>query len=745
MKNLVLMRGIAGCGKSTFLKNNNLEKYTISADSIRLLVQSPIQMPDGTDGISQFNDNYVWKLIMELVEKRMERGEFIIIDATHSRTQDYKKYKNLTDKYKYRVYALDFTDIPLEEVKRRNKNREEYKFVPEDVLEKMNARFEVLEPQSFVTVIKPEDFNETFKTKITDLSNYKKIHHIGDIHGCNTVLQEYLKNGIDPNEFYIFVGDYIDRGIENGEVMNFLKSIINMPNVVMLEGNHEIHLKNWGYSNETETRYASKEFMHKTVHQLVNAGFTKKDARMFYRKLYPCLYYKFHDKNVIVTHAGISKMPENIAFIACHEMIRGVGMYDDMNIVNNAFMKHSPNDTYQVHGHRNKLLDPIQINDRCFNLNHEIESGGNLRCLTLDSTGFTPIEIKNTVFKVYEKRTELPLNKSYNEIINLLNSNNNINKRALSDNVISYNFTSSVFRNNKWNSQTIKARGLFINLSTLEIVSRSYEKFFNVDQRNIPEVQLSQLIKNLQFPVKFYLKYNGFLGIIGYNSEFDKLFISSKSYDAKEYSNNAGNYALTFEEIFNDSVTEEKREFLKNYNKINNTSAIFEVIHPEKDPHIIEYSKPKIILLDLVRRTFEYEKLPYDEVQKLGNELGIEVKELCYTVDNIEDFLELYNEVNSENYKYNNEYVEGFVIEDATGFMTKTKGHFYNTWKNLRGAFDIVLKNGKPHESKLYTAFDNYFYGWCRQKMLNNELPSKTSIIDARNMYFEEKGIEIND
>lgn len=46
MRNLVILRGAPGCGKSTWIKNNNLENYTLSADSIRLFIQSPVPTLD---------------------------------------------------------------------------------------------------------------------------------------------------------------------------------------------------------------------------------------------------------------------------------------------------------------------------------------------------------------------------------------------------------------------------------------------------------------------------------------------------------------------------------------------------------------------------------------------------------------------------------------------------------------------------------------------------------------------------
>lgn len=41
MRILLLMRGVPGSGKSTFIKQHNLEQYTLSADALRLLYSAP--------------------------------------------------------------------------------------------------------------------------------------------------------------------------------------------------------------------------------------------------------------------------------------------------------------------------------------------------------------------------------------------------------------------------------------------------------------------------------------------------------------------------------------------------------------------------------------------------------------------------------------------------------------------------------------------------------------------------------
>jgi len=193
MRILLLLRGSAGCGKSTWIEKNGLKSYTLSVDDIRLLCQSPIMRLDGREEISQSNDGIAWKVLFNLLETRMKKGEFTVVDATNSKTSEINRYKQMCDTYRYRIYCVDFTDIPIEEVKRRNANRVPLKRVPEEVIDKMYSRFATQKIPSGVKIIKPDEL-DTIWMKMIDLSEYEKIHHIGDIHGCNTVLQKYLSD-----------------------------------------------------------------------------------------------------------------------------------------------------------------------------------------------------------------------------------------------------------------------------------------------------------------------------------------------------------------------------------------------------------------------------------------------------------------------------------------------------------------------------------------------------------------------
>ena len=133
MRTLLLLRGTMGAGKSTFIEQNNLQPFTLSADQIRLLASNPCLTKDGSFTITQQNDKMVWDILMEFLEKRMQKGQFTVIDATHHSSHLTKRYKELAEQYKYSIFYYQF-DTPLEQCLKNNASRDKYKFVPEDAI-----------------------------------------------------------------------------------------------------------------------------------------------------------------------------------------------------------------------------------------------------------------------------------------------------------------------------------------------------------------------------------------------------------------------------------------------------------------------------------------------------------------------------------------------------------------------------------------------------------------------------------
>lgn len=330
----------------------------------------------------------------------------------------------LCQDYRYRIFCVDFTSIPIEVAKQRNSGRPEVKRVPDSAIEKMYSRFETQKIPAGITVLQPDELHKIWRRPL-DMNGYKKIHVIGDIHGCYTALKEYFdrNGGFKDDECYIFTGDYLDRGIENVEVMKFLFEIYSKPNVELLEGNHERWI--WRWANDQHS--PSKEFELFTRRQLEDAEIDKREARKLYRKLGQCAWFTYAGKEFFICHGGISKIPENVTFLATEQMIKGVGTYNEFETVSECFQKNSSENAIMIHGHRNTKGLPIVVNDKVRNLEGMVEFGGCLRIIQFSEDGQeTDIEIENHVFKPRDEKPADVNIESVGDLVLAMRNNKNI-------------------------------------------------------------------------------------------------------------------------------------------------------------------------------------------------------------------------------------------------------------------------------------------------------------------------------
>ena len=736
MRTLLLMRGCPGAGKSWWIREHNLQNYTICPDELRTLCSSMELKSDGTFRITQEQENEkkVWNILFEILEHRMSRGDFTVIDATCSKTKDIQQYKDLAEHYRYRMYIVDFTDIPIEVCLKQNKMRPEEKWVPEEAIKNIYARFATQAVPKGIKVIKRDEF-DTLLEKPIDVSEYKKLVFIGDIHGCYDTLMQYkdFKEGLDENTEYIFCGDYIDRGNQNAEVMKFLTSIMDKPNVCFLEGNHEKYIQLWGEGSETKSR----EFNTKTKLALESGGYTEKEARMFYRKVRQFSHLLYNGIEILACHGGIPNLNTNLLYIPSMKFIKGCGDYSDYIENTESWMTQTADNCYLVHGHRNTEASEIQIADRVFNLEGRVEFGGSLRIVECENTEngvkWTPIELAdcqpvNKDLLIEERKID-----TIEETIIYLRNNRFVAEKDLGNGISSFNFTREAFYKANWTKQTILARGLFIDTVNNKIIARSYEKFFKINE--VPQTDLAVLRDKLKFPVTAYVKENGFLAIVAYDYNHDDLFIASKS-------TTKGDYVGYIKEQLN-PYRENLLNYLRNsYNNNEPISLVFECEDIEHDPHIIEYSENHLVLLDAIKNTIDYKALPYEVLCDIAKEVSCQVKEKAFEIKTWEDFRSLYSNVQDYEYTYNGRYIEGFVFTDASGFMTKCKTAYYNEWKKLRGVADSTLRCGYiTRTGMLINALENKFYGFCRD-LYNNyydrvekKYPFKTDLISLRNKF----------
>ena len=305
-----------------------------------------------------------------------------------------------------------------------------------------------------------------------------------------------------------------------------------------------------------------------------------------------------------------------------------------------------------------------------------------------------------------------------------MQKNKYVFEKELGNNIFSFNFSKEAFYNKIWDNMTTQARGLFIDIKNYKILARSYNKFFNINERK--ETRLDALEENLVFPVKFYLKYNGFLGILSVKDE--QLFFASKS-------TNVGAYVEYFKTIFYKKFDNKQIEALKDKIINDNVTIVFEVIDPINDPHIIEYNEPQIVLLDMIYNTTDYNKVSYDQLIEFTRKYKIKAKELVYTANDIEEFKNIYEAISLENYQLKDNYIEGFVIEDNNNFMVKIKTSYYYKWKYLRSKMEYALKNNDfniKSKDKLEISFMKYLQEKYENKNIDIE---SINIINERNEF----------
>jgi len=712
MRKLLITRGVQGSGKSSAVRALGLDDYRLCPDDIRNLVASPALGAHGRMETSHEHEPRVWGMLRSILSERMERGEFTVVDATHQGEADLALYGRLAREHRYEVGCLDFAGFPLDRALAQNARRPENRRVSEHVLRRTHQRLDWPLPASVSRFAWSPDGAHAaalaawLDVPVLDLSGYRRVVHVGDVQGCFAPLAGpggLLADGLRDDTMYLFVGDLLDRGPENGRVMEWFARNAGRANVRVHWGNHEDHLHRWAVGKEP----VSWEFEHRTLPQLRRAGFGPEHAEALCAGLADVTLYDWRGTRVMVSHAGLSTVPERPALVPSRQYSKGTGFYESP--VDQQFDEFAPPGWHQVHGHRNHGGRPVAASRRSFNLEDSVEFGGSLRAVVLDADGFAPLAVRNHTYTPFRERRHMKhsivpawmsrpddggLRAAAPEVERMLahTVNGKPAVRAKSSarypHVVSLNFDKNVFYDGSWDDVTVRARGLFLNRDTWEVVARSYDKFFNVSERDdhTPEA----LASRLAFPVTLYVKENGFLGILGYDRVTDDLFFASKSTpDVRP----GFEFADWFREIAEAALGPGRREELRRFLRDTESSMAFEVIDPARDPHMIEYDAPKAVLLDVFRRALDTEKLPYDDLCRVGRRFGLEVKEKAMVFRDWPSLNGWMRKAAKDvDWQWQGRFLEGFVLEDSAGFQTKVKLGHYSFWKAMRGVKDRVGK-----------------------------------------------------
>ena len=700
MKVLILTVGPQGSGKSYTIKKANLDYYSVSSDNLRILYSGVF--PDGYNGleISEKDNAYIWNnLILSILENRFRLGQFTILDSTG--LFNLNSITELAKKYGYRIVAVLFDHLSIKECIENVRKRELGSNIPEEVIQDFFMRMKNFK-LSGANIFKASDYEsaetalleackwDSFYLNETEFEKYDNIKVIPDLHGEYDVFRKFLEKENyfqDKKTAYIFVGDLIDRGSKSKELLDYFLNNDIGNNVYFTEGNHDVNLNFFA----NDIKVTSQEF-YKTTYKEIKKAFTitkqvkddssnileekillnnyKKKIRNFYKKFRLYYFFTFKGKKFFINHSGIDKMYEHIPA----SLLNGVVTYgyseDDDSYksyieVGNKF-KNNYSDIIQIFGHRNVLQEELEdnlckINDNAYCIENSVEYGEDLIILNLKDMSIESYKNDREIENLFDKE------KTDSELV----------RHKYYDTVYSTNFSDRVFYKRLWNEQTIKARGLYRYNETNEIAGRSYDKFFNYDE--VKETKLKALQNNIKFPVSVYKKYNGYLFLVFLDKTRDELIFATKS--------SIGTTMASWAESL---LTEENKNFIKEYCKKNNTTFVFECIHLKDSAHPIVYDESFLILLDIIYNEESFRKLSYEELSSK------EITEQFKVKERIEIFEAPKSSISKDEYnKYIEQMVhkyvddfsidyEGVVFEDANGFMVKVKCPFYIIKKALR-------------------------------------------------------------
>lgn len=648
MRILLILKDFSSEEGAAFVGKNSAAKFTITPKGGFLEDTEELDGGDYFVALAKFSDQ---------LESNMLGRRFIVINDRDVFGIKAIDYPSLVAKHGYKAYTV------YKDEKNMLEDRENGSSIYNTKLEKTLA--DLLMPQ----ILASEVF-DTIKLLPTDISKYTKVHFIGDIQGVLDPLLTYLSNesGGNPelkdDEFYVFLGDYLDRGLQNGDTLQWFINICDRPNVILVEGNHEASLR--AAPVKKNDHY---DFYRFTQAQLAVYNIDKKDIDRLVSKLRPIAYIKYHDKEYACTHAGLGDLPKDLVMISESECIKGKAANYENNLMYNKFLKQTsyPN-LNLVHGHSNPDRFPIKVNDRIYNLEGRVEFCESLRVLTLEGSSGISKEhyIKNSIapFRL-NQQIPVELDSSIQDICKI-----KYLQKYRFGKLITFNYTKhgdgldEFKQNNKNNNDVINFyQSSLLNMETGDIVTRWYP----ADQ-----MRAASSVKNwTNFPINVYENRDSVLVFVGYDAASDGIVVNVRK--------NADNLPVhLFRSLFYETYIN-KYAYLKNTLRSENVSLVFDLNTEKTDRSIISCPTDSITLVDVIRRTRYFQKLDLQEVTTIADGLGVACKKVFTTLsskDELEDFLLA---VKSSKVRT----LKGFLLDTGSGPMYRVSLPYFALWDSI--------------------------------------------------------------
>ena len=153
MNKLIMMVGVPGSGKSTWVKNNMPDNsMVISRDAIRFSM-----LKEGEDYFA--HEDEVFEIFIDHIAKGLKAGFIVFADATHLNKKARAKVLNKVHKFADEIEAV-VLDTDLETAFERNDQREGRAWVKHGIIRRMWFSMEMpTKEEGFnkITIIKEEE------------------------------------------------------------------------------------------------------------------------------------------------------------------------------------------------------------------------------------------------------------------------------------------------------------------------------------------------------------------------------------------------------------------------------------------------------------------------------------------------------------------------------------------------------------------------------------------------------------
>ena len=317
---LVILIGASSSGKSTFAAKHFASHEIVSSDYCRTVVSGSEQTLDANQD--------TFELLHYIVDKRLKRGLFTVVDATNVQSESRKALLRIA-----RRHNVLNTGIVLNTSERlcndRNEIRTDRNLKSHAIRHQQRSlknSFRRFQKEGFGNIYEFKSPEELAKIEVNRTRLYSNLKSekgafdiIGDVHGCFVELKELLlklgykiiKHRDKTKNFgytvktpegrkAIFVGDLVDRGPASNEVLRLVMSMVENDQAFAVNGNHDDKLKRKLNGRDVKIAHGLSE----TLEQLATEPkeFIH-DVKKFLRGRIS--HYVFDEGKLVVAHAGL--------------------------------------------------------------------------------------------------------------------------------------------------------------------------------------------------------------------------------------------------------------------------------------------------------------------------------------------------------------------------------------------------------------------------------------------------------